>query len=61
MPDGPRRARLSADPRAELINNCDISLLFGSSLPLSLSFLAATPKPREARAIFSRARESFPI
>lgn len=57
MPDGPRRARLSADPRAELINNCDISLLFGSPLSLSLSRVAA----REACAISSRARESFPI
>lgn len=28
MPDGPRRARLNADPRAELINNRDIRVPF---------------------------------
>lgn len=48
MPDGPRRARLNADPRAELINNRDIYIYMRSLPSLSLSSRQRVGNEREA-------------
>lgn len=55
MPDGPRRARLNADPRAELINNRDIRVPF-----LLFLFLAANAPGNEREARLRIRISSFP-